>query len=85
MATASGNRLSLKESRRDRGDKEGEGTRMTNDVAVHDKLHSNEECQYYSWLEDYLEQLEGKEAYREFQERSYDDPKYYALIASLAA
>ena len=57
---------------------------MTN-VAVHDKLHSNEECQYYSWLEDYLEQLEGKEAYREFQERSYDDPKYCALIASLAA
>ena len=27
------------------------------------------ESHYYSWLEDYLERLEGKEAYREFQGR----------------
>ena len=27
------------------------------------------ESHYYSWLEDYLERLEGKEAYREFQDR----------------
>jgi hypothetical protein len=39
----------------------------------------------YSWLEDYLERLEGKEAYREFQERHYDTPEYYALVASLSA
>ena len=66
------------------GNKEGEGTRMTN-VAVQDRLHNGEERQYYSWLEDYLERLDGKEAYREFQERSYADPEYYALVASLAA
>ena len=57
---------------------------MTN-VAACDKIHAEEGCHYYSWLEDYLERLEGKEAYREFQERRYDDPEYYALIASLAA
>ena len=39
----------------------------------------------YSWLEDYLERLEGKEAYREFQERHYDTPEYYALVASVSA
>jgi hypothetical protein len=61
-----------------------EEPRMTN-LAVRNKLYNGEECQYYSWLEDYLERLEGKDAYREFQERSYDDPEYYALVASLAA
>ena len=40
---------------------------------------------YYSWLEDYLERLEGKEAYREFQDCYSDTPEYYALVASLAA
>ena len=39
----------------------------------------------YSWLVDYLERLEGKEAYREFQERCCEDPEYYTLVASLAA
>jgi len=53
----------LKERQHDPGDKEGEGTRMTN-VAVQDRLHNGEEWQYfYSWLEDYLERLDGKEAY----------------------
>jgi hypothetical protein len=33
---------------------------------------------------EYIERLEGKDAYREFQERTYDDPEYYALVASLA-
>jgi hypothetical protein len=57
---------------------------MTN-IAVGDMLHNGEEWQYYSWLEDYLERLDGKEAYRNFQECSYADPEYYALVASLAA
>ena len=54
-------------------------------VAACDKNHAVEGGHYYSWLEDYLERLEGKEAYREFQECRSDDPKYYALVASLAA
>ena len=49
----------------------------------------NEEecCCYYSWLEDYFERLEGKDAYREFQEhhRSAHDKYHYALMASLMA
>ena len=57
---------------------------MTN-VAVYDKTHAEEGSHYYSWLEDYLERLEGKEAYREFQERCCEDPEYYTLVASLAA
>ncbi len=43
------------------------------------------EFHYYSWLEDYLERLEGKEAYREFQDCYCETPEYYALVASLAA
>jgi hypothetical protein len=39
----------------------------------------------YSWLEDYLERLDGKDAYREFQEWHRDAPEYYALVASLSA
>jgi hypothetical protein len=55
-------------------------------IAVCDAIHALEEkCRYYSCLADYLEGLEGKEAYRDLQERSYDDPEYYALVASLAA
>ncbi len=54
-------------------------------MVASNKAHAEEECRYYSWLEDYLERLEGKEAYREFQERHYGSHKYYALIASLAA
>ena len=47
-----------------------------------------ERCCYYSWLEDYFERLEGKDAYRESQEHHLDarDEYYYnALIASLLA
>ena len=57
---------------------------MTNVVGC-EKTHTNERCPYYSWLEDYLERLEGKEAYREFQQRYYGTPEYYALMESLAA
>ncbi len=57
---------------------------MTN-VAACDKTHAGEGRHYYSWLEDYLERLEGKEAYREFQEGRYNDPGYYALVVSVAA
>lgn len=46
---------------------------------------SAEEERPYTWLEDYLERLEGKDAYREFQERCYGTSEYYALAASLAA
>jgi len=49
---------------------------MTN-TAAYDKIHAEEnEYRYYTWLEDYLERLEGKEAYREFQDRYYDTPEY---------
>ena len=57
---------------------------MTN-VAACDKTHAGEGRHYYSWLEDYLERLEGKEAYRTFQDHRYEDPDYYVLVASLAA
>jgi hypothetical protein len=64
--------------------KSRKGKRMTN-VSDCDKAHAEEGCHYYSWLEDYLERLEGKETYRKFQEGRYDDSGYYALIVSLAA
>jgi len=57
---------------------------MTN-VQIGGKLHSGENYQHYSWLEDYLERLEGKEAYRKFQDHRYEDRDYYALVRSLAA
>ncbi len=58
---------------------------MTN-AAVCGKVHPGEEGQQYSWLEDYLERLEGEEAYRRFQDHRYDEDRdYYALVASLAA
>jgi hypothetical protein len=56
-------------------------------VAHRGEAHAEEESPYYSWLEDYLERLEGKDAYREFQEhhcRAHDE-YYYALMASLMA
>ncbi len=42
---------------------------------------------YYLGLEDYFERLEGKDAYREFQEHHLGarDEYYYAMIASLLA
>jgi hypothetical protein len=56
------------------------------EAVASDKFPAEEERRcYYSWLENYLEQLEGKEAYLRFQERYYSTPEYYALVASLAA
>ena len=56
------------------------------EAVASDKFPAEEERRcYYSWLENYLEQLEGKEAYLQFQERYYSTPEYYALVASLAA
>jgi hypothetical protein len=46
-----------------------------------------EHCCYYSWLEDYFERLEGKDACREFQEHHLGarEEYRYALIGSLLA
>jgi hypothetical protein len=49
-----------------------------------DNTHTKGEY-LYGWLEDCLERLEGKDAYRGFQERYYGTPEYYTLVASLAA
>lgn len=54
-------------------------------TAARNNTHAGEERHCYSWLENYLERLEGKDAYREFQERLYGTPEYYTLVASLAA
>jgi hypothetical protein len=59
---------------------------MTNTREAYAKTCSEEaKYRYYTWLEDYLVQLEGKEAYREFQGYYSDTPEYYALMASLVA
>ena len=57
---------------------------MTNAVD-RSKTHAEDECRHYSWLEDYLEELEGKELRSDLQERCHDMPEYYALVASLMA
>lgn len=57
---------------------------MTNEAA-YGKIHTGDERPCYTWLEDYLERLDGKDAYREFQEYLYTTPEYHALVASLAA
>jgi len=60
---------------------------MTADAKTVSRTVEERYC-YYSWLEDYLERLVGKDAYREFQENHLDarDEYYYnALIASLLA
>jgi hypothetical protein len=54
-------------------------------TAAYGNTRADEGSRCYSWLEDYMERLEGKKAYREFQERCYGTPEYYALVASLAA
>jgi hypothetical protein len=59
---------------------------MTNTTAACEKTPAAEERHhYYTWLEDYLERLEGKEAFRAFQDSHGSMPEYYALVASLAA
>jgi hypothetical protein len=52
-------------------------------VAVVDdgSARGEEEHRLYLWIEDYLEQLEGKAARKE----SLDSYEYHALIASLLA
>ena len=57
---------------------------MTNAVDRR-KTHAEDESRQYSWLEDYLEELEGKEARSDLQERCHDTPEYYTLVASLMA
>ena len=49
------------------------------------ETHPQDECRHYSWLEDYLERLEAKEARKELQERCKDMSEYYTLVASLMA
>ncbi|MDQ3966570.1 MAG: hypothetical protein M3246_09015 [Actinomycetota bacterium] len=63
-------------------------TTADGETVARDEVHAEEERRYYySWLEDYLERLEGKDAYREFQEHHCNarDEYYYALMASLSA
>ncbi len=57
---------------------------MTDAMGRHDTC-GEDEIRYFSWLEDYLEQLAGKEALGEFQRRHYDTPEYYELVAALMA
>ena len=57
---------------------------MTNTTTAYEYT-STQEAFPYTWLEDYLERLEGKEAFRAFQDSSCSRPEYYALVASLAA
>ena len=57
---------------------------MTNELD-NSKAYTEEEGRHYSWLGNYLEGLEGKEAYRDFQEHCHDTPDYYTLVASLMA
>jgi hypothetical protein len=65
---------------------------MANVLAADAKTVTRDEeergcCCCYLGLEGYFERLEGKDAYREFQEQHLDtrDEYYYALIASLLA
>ena len=54
-------------------------------IADWDKAHTERECQCSSPLEDHLEQLEGKDAWREFRKRNHYTPEYYELLASVMA
>ncbi len=60
---------------------------VNSEPVVHSEARTEQESLYYTWLEDYLERLEGKDAYREFQEHHHSahDEYYYALMASLMA
>ena len=55
-------------------------------IATCDEIYAGQEtCWYTLCLAAYLERLEGKEAYEDFQEHRSNDFEYYALVASLAA
>ena len=52
------------------------------------ETYVEEEGCYYSWVEDYIERLVGKDEYRkfqEFQEHHDNAHDYYVLMASLLA
>jgi hypothetical protein len=53
------------------------------DAANRNNTLAEDECSYQLWLEGYLEQLEGKEAWKEFRERHFDTPEYYELVLAL--
>ena len=55
---------------------------MTNPLD-RNNTHHEDGSSYFSWLEGYLEQLTGEETRREFQERHYETPEYYELVAAL--
>lgn len=55
---------------------------MTDPVDGNDTQHEHG-LSYFSWLEGYLEQLTGEEVRKEFQERHYETPEYYELVAAL--
>jgi hypothetical protein len=44
-----------------------------------------EEARRYTWLEDYLDRLVGKDDCREFQEHYYGTLGHYAMAGSFAA
>jgi hypothetical protein len=63
---------------------------MTTVAGCH-QIHIEDKCRYYLWLGDYLARLEdkdgrleGKEAYREFQERDHDTPEYLLRVRKAA-
>ena len=54
------------------------------DTTAYEDAHTEGEHRY-TWLEDYLDRLAGKDDYREFQERYYGTPECYTVAASFAA
>lgn len=58
---------------------------LDGEIIARTETHTEVECCYYSWIEDYLERLEGKDEYRKFQEHHDQAHEYYVLVASLLA
>ena len=54
-------------------------------TAARTETYAEAERCYYSWLEDYLERLEGKDEYRRFQDHPDYTHEYSVLVASLLA
>jgi hypothetical protein len=66
-----------------------EGKRMASvaqrsDTTVYEDAHAEGERRY-TWLEDYLDRLAGKDDYRAFQERHYGTPERHTIAAWFAA
>ena len=55
-----------------------------NDTTAYEDPHTEGES-LYTWLEDYLDRLAGKDDFRAFQEHHYGTPEYYMMVASFAA